>query len=329
VTHTLLAAWTCVVLALAVGCDRKDSKAAAAAKGGPGAPAQSSAPDLGHLRVDATERVVAIGDLHGDGEAARRALRVAGVLDEAGHWSGGKTTVVQTGDQLDRGDDEPEILELLDRLANEAEEAGGHVRVLNGNHETMNVLLDFRYVTPEGFADFDEHASSPAIAPPVRALVEQLPDPAKGRGAAFAPGGPLAMKLATRPITLVVGDTAFAHGGILPKHVAYGLPKMDREVKGWMRGEIPRPPAAVTDEDAPVWTRAYGAAPGAQDCTVLAQALDALGARRMVVGHTVQKQGISPACDDRLWRIDTGMAEHYGGPTQVLQIVGDTVTVLE
>jgi hypothetical protein len=47
-----------------------------------------------------------------------------------------------------------------------------------------------------------------------------------------------------------------------------------------------------------------------------------------VIGHTVQKGGITSACDARLWRIDVGLSRHYGGPTQVLEIRGDTVKVL-
>ena len=43
------------------------------------------------------------------------------------------------GDQLDRGDNEIQILYFLERLQREAEEAGGKLHILNGNHETMNV----------------------------------------------------------------------------------------------------------------------------------------------------------------------------------------------
>jgi hypothetical protein len=57
--------------------------------------------------------------------------------------------------------------------------------------------------------------------------------------------------------------------------------------------------------------------------------LAALGARRMVVGHTVQKAGISSACGDRVYRIDVGLSRYYGdGPIQVLEIDGDRVRVL-
>ena len=44
--------------------------------------------------------------LHGDVSAFRSVLRLAGAIDETNHWSGGALVVVQTGDVLDRGDDE-------------------------------------------------------------------------------------------------------------------------------------------------------------------------------------------------------------------------------
>ena len=43
----------------------------------------------------AAERLVAIGDLHGDMSKARRAFRLGGLIDEDDRWSGGSTTAVQ------------------------------------------------------------------------------------------------------------------------------------------------------------------------------------------------------------------------------------------
>lgn len=91
----------------------------------------------------------AVGDLHGDLVQTMRVLQVAGlmaapVLGEPAQWVGGDATLVQMGDILDRGDDEIGILRLLWQLAEGAEEAGGAVYILNGNHETLNVAGDFR-----------------------------------------------------------------------------------------------------------------------------------------------------------------------------------------
>lgn len=61
---------------------------------------------------------------------------------------------LQVGDQLDRGDNEIQILYFLERLQKEAAAAGGALHILNGNHETMNVGGRFRYATQPGRIDF-------------------------------------------------------------------------------------------------------------------------------------------------------------------------------
>ncbi len=264
-------------------------------------------------------RVVAIGDVHGDGAAAWRALRLAGLVDDHQRWIGGRAVLVQTGDVLDRGDDERALLDGLARLQREAAAAGGRVVLLNGNHELMNVQGDFRYVTPGGFAAFADV--------PADDTVKRLPARAQGRAAAFRPGGLYAKQLAERPIVAQVGDSVFVHGGVLPQHVSYGIERLNAEAAKWLKGEAPEP-AWVRSPDSPVWTRDYCQAPSASDCVLLARTLAALGAERLVVGHTVQPKGIRSDCAARVWCIDSGMAKHYGGPTQALSIEGDQVRVI-
>ncbi|KAJ9543563.1 hypothetical protein OSB04_023270 [Centaurea solstitialis] len=94
-----------------------------------------------------------IGDLHGDLAKARCALELAGVLSSDGRdtWTGQQTVLVQLGDILDRGEDEIAILSLLRSLQIQAKEHGGAVFQVNGNHETMNVEGDFRYVDSGAF----------------------------------------------------------------------------------------------------------------------------------------------------------------------------------
>jgi hypothetical protein len=270
----------------------------------------SSAAPPAVVRHPAAARVVAFGDVHGDLEATRAALRLAGAIDAADHWSGGTLVVVQTGDQLDRGDQELEILDLFDRLSVEAAAAGGAFLPLDGNHELMNPAGDFRYVTPEGFARFGGE---------------------DGRRAAFAPGSALARRLAARPIYVIVGDTIFVHGGILPAHLDEGLEALDAEARAWLRGERAEPPRALTDHESPVWTRRYSK-PDVDDpavCADAAQVLKRLGLRRMVMGHTVRAGGMGSLCQGSVWRIDVGLAKLYGGPLQVLELRGDQARVLE
>jgi hypothetical protein len=276
-------------------------------------------------RLPAPARLVAIGDLHGDLAATRAALRLAGAVDEKDHWSGGKLVVVQTGDQLDRGDGERAIVDLFDALEGEARAAGGAVIALNGNHEIMNVQLDFRYVTDGGFHGFNAVSGTNLTDP----RLAGVPAAARERAASFLPGAPYAKRLAKHDTVALVGDTLFVHGGVLPKHVKYGLARINHEVSAWMNGDRPAPPEIVTAEDGPIWTRRYSAAPDVEDCKVLGEALSAASAKRMVVGHTVQRGGISSGCDERVWRVDVGLSHYYGGDPEVLEIVGDTVKKLK
>lgn len=280
----------------------------------------AATPELGErpFRFPAPARLVAIGDLHGDVASTREALRLAGAIDENDHWSGGKLVVVQTGDQLDRGDGEREILWLLDRLKGEASKAGGAVHVLNGNHETMNVLGDFRYVTARGFSAFED-------ARPQSPLAARYPSDFGARAAAFLPGGQYATLLADRDVVIVIGDTAFAHAGIRAPHVDHGIGRLNAETRAFLRGEVSKPPRLIVDQEGPVWTRVYGEPTlDAAACEVLSRALEKLAAKRMVVGHTVQEKGISASCNDRVYRIDVGLSRYYGdGPIQVLEITRD------
>jgi len=104
--------------------------------------------------LPSVRRIVAIGDLHGDFNAARSALMMAGAIDMNLAWIGNDLVVVQVGDQLDRGDDERAIIDLFERLSQEARKTGGAVFSLNGNHEFMNAMSDFRYATELGSAKF-------------------------------------------------------------------------------------------------------------------------------------------------------------------------------
>jgi len=281
-------------------------------------------PDL-PTRYPTAERIVAIGDLHGDLAATRAALRLAGVVDDQDRWIGGATVMVQTGDQLDRGDDEFEILDLLDRLTVESRAAGGAVHVLNGNHELMNVKQDLRYVTLGGFLDF---LPTP-VADPETVEPSVVIDAVHERLKACRPGHPFAMRLVDRNVISIVGDTVFVHGGVLPHVVDYGIERLNQEARDWIRGDRPYPPDILLASDGPVWSRHYSKDPDSEDCRLLQEVLDDLAARRMVVGHTVQDEGISSACGGMVWRIDTGLSGHYGGSPAVLEIENGSVTVID
>ena len=329
------------------------------------------------LHVQTSGRIVAIGDLHGDIQQARRALRIAGVLgkDDDDHvnprWVGGDTILVQVGDVLDRGDDEIGILILLQKLGKEARKVGGDVFVLNGNHEVLNISGDFRYVSRGAFHEtmrFSDHLvklfgkdavpgrrrrrSSSTGEDGEEEEEEEMDEWRKqtnARVGLFSPGGPLAQQLSMHHTVLIVNDTVFAHGGLVPRHVDFGLDKLNRSVSEWMRGKriedeetkVALGMAIGGVKDSVVWHRAYGTehyptnTERTTACTLLSRTLDKINevegipVKRLVVGHTPQMQGANCECDGKIWRVDVGMSFGVlGANPQVLEIIGDEVNIL-
>ncbi|KAG8712270.1 hypothetical protein FRC08_014813 [Ceratobasidium sp. 394] len=97
----------------------------------PSAPTLQESPTDGQF----TRKIVAVGDLHGDLVNMKKVLSMGGVINDAGDWSRKVDFFVQTGDIIDRGDDTLEMFALMDRLREQALQAGGRVLSHLGNHE--------------------------------------------------------------------------------------------------------------------------------------------------------------------------------------------------
>lgn len=59
----------------------------------------------------------------------------------------------------------------------------------------------------------------------------------RARLALYAPGQPMAIELSKNPTVLVINDSVFAHGGLLPMHTKYGVERINAEVAAWMRAD--------------------------------------------------------------------------------------------
>jgi hypothetical protein len=98
----------------------------------------------------------------------------------------------------------------------------------------------------------------------------------------------------------------------------------------WLRGNAERP-ALIDKEDSPMWNRAFSA-PADRPITPsnarkLENVLYAMGASRMIVGHTPQAGGINSFVTEQgyeVWRTDTGMSRWVkNGPLECLEILAD------
>ena len=278
--------------------------AAPAAVPGSGGPAADALPSNIH---PAPERLIAVGDLHGNLEDAIGVLRMAGLVDEKSAWTGGKTWLVQTGDTTDRGPDSRGVMALLRRLQAEALAAGGRVVPLMGNHEVMNMIGDWRYVSPEDMAGYGGE---------------------EPRKQAFSVEGEDGRWLFGLGVTAKVGDSVFVHGGIDPHWAELGIDGINAGVRSALLSATPKT-APILGTDGPVWNRAYVLGDPPVECPRLKEALTKLSATRMVVGHTTRDDGkIESRCDGALWVIDTGISAHYGRHHSALEIKGNEVKAL-
>lgn len=206
----------------------------------------SSAEQLGDWRWSGVERVVVVPDIHGAYPELIELLQASDVIDESLAWRAGTTHMVSLGDILDRGAQSRKVMDLLMRLEREALAAGGRVHVVSGNHETMNLLGDLRYVSREEFAAYSDLESADMLAQAYEELgvqrseavalafldggakrkgrqnlEEQYPPGYFGHRHAFSPEGIYGRWLLSKPAMIVINRTVFVHGG-LPAVTATG-----------------------------------------------------------------------------------------------------------
>ena len=216
-----------------------------------------SHPDV--IELEAGQRLVAIGDVHGDFEQFLNALILAGVVEEEEEvtedgddkgrtfvWTGGSTILVQIGDVLDRGPNELACWQLLAELSRQAHVAGGRVISLYGNHELWTSVgfyqldqeryfenLDYDDGIDDHFELYfgdhleqslaeteDDWRHSRLLNELVTSGVVLHPRKVAARWAAMEPGGLLAHQFLSKfKIAVQVGETLLVHAGMVPEHL--------------------------------------------------------------------------------------------------------------
>lgn len=268
-------------------------------------------------------RVIAIGDIHSDINVMQQVFRLAGATNENNEWIGGELTIVQMGDLIGRSDDEREVLDFMFAIQAQAEEYGGKVFALIGNHEVMGGRVDNQAVGPNPFPAYQDIPGLNLDDP----RLQHLPPNQRPRGAALMPGGPYAVRIAEFPVVLNLGETIFVHGGVVPRWAEYGIDNINAEVSAWLRGDTPEPDSSqrVDDSDRVMWARHFSSRVDSRTCLMLEESLRILGAKRMVVAHTRHAE-ITSYCEGKIWATDVGMSRAYGGQIQILELIDDQVT---
>jgi hypothetical protein len=306
--------------------------------------------------VRTTERVVAIGDIHGAHVRFQTLLKTLGLIDQRDRWTGGRTHLVQTGDVLDRGPDSKLALDLLRKLEREARRAGGRVHALLGNHEVMRMVGDWRYVSEGETAAFRTGRSQEirqnagaifASQAEARAKEQKTPfDPVAFKerferdyplGAiemtlAFQKGGEYGDWLRQRPTMVKINGIVYMHGGVSEPRSTLGCQGINDVVTKELSGP-PVPPEQLLSqvssaEDGPLWYRGLATEPEEAFTPTLETILQRLQARAIVVGHTPTEGRIQTRFGGRVVQIDTGMLNGTFFPNGVpsaLEVKGATM----
>ena len=287
------------------------------------------------------ERIVALGDVHGDYPAFTEILQSAGVIDAKSRWTGGKTHLVLTGDMLDRGPASRKVMELLMALEKPAAKAGGRVHALIGNHEAMNMYGDLRYVSPGEFAAFktgesdrvrdalweQELAQNPNQLTKAdrKKWDEEHPLGWVEHRLQFGPEGTYGKWLRTKNAIVKINDSMFLHGGISTKFEELSIEQFNNTIRAELKdvSKINQNTSVLVHPDGLLWYRGLAQDSGPEIQQLTLRLLEKHGVTRIVIGHTPTPGAVLPRLGGRVISIDVGMSAYYGSSRACLIIEGE------
>ena len=250
------------------------------------------------------DRIVIIGDIHGDIKRFKNILIDASIINNNIEWIANppNTIIMQLGDQVDSQNrdtnikdwevlHDTEMIHFTNFLNNIAKTKGGKVISLIGNHELMNVIGNYSYVSSKSIQNM------------------------KSRNDLFKPGGTLSPILCNRPIVVKVGELLFCHAG-LRKHHLDVLQKHGKDLsylniiwKNFMKDQKVLIEdkeifdKIILDFEGILWSREFDSP------DVMQQMLANLGCVYMVIGHTTVE---NVRLINNVWYADTGISRAFG-----------------
>jgi hypothetical protein len=269
-------------------------------------------------------RIVIIGDIHGDIRRFKDILIDAKVINKNIEWIAEpkNTIVIQMGDQVDSINRDPsldewevlpdvEMIYFTNLLHKIALSKGGRVISLIGNHELMNSIGNYSYVSSKSLNNDDSK-----------------------RHDLFKPGGGLSAILSQRPIVAKIGKLLFCHAGLTMEHLSL-LTKHGKDIsyinsiwKNFIKnGAVLLEDKEIFDtiilgNDGILWTRDLN------NTGDVAKMLDSIGCHYMFVGHTVVDR--VKIINERIWYTDTGISRAFGNTSfQYIDIYENQVSIRE
>lgn len=224
------------------------------------------------------EKLLVISDPHGNWECFESVLKGNGVINDNYEWIYGKNHLMIIGDIFDRGNDVLPIFWLTYKLEKEAQDVGGQLSFLLGNHEPMVLTDDLRYAKAK-----------------YKILSEKLN---LSYSALFGPDTELGRWLGARNTMQLIGKNLFVHAGLGEDFYKRNLtiPQVNEEIskalflKKKERNELSDLTKFLYGNQGPVWYRGMvrnDAKYNPLKESVLDLILAKYDAERIIVGHTI------------------------------------------
>lgn len=270
------------------------------------------------------DRLVIIGDIHGDIKRLKTILIDAKIINNNIEWIAEppNTVVVQMGDQVDSLNrdetiaewevlDDVEVIYFTNLLDKFAQSKGGRFISIIGNHEFMNVIGNYSYVSNKSMANNENK-----------------------RRDLFKAKGVLSPILSKRPIVLKIGELFFCHAGLTTKHLEL-LKKYDKDIsyinRIWknfvLHSNVLKEDKELFDNilldyNGILWTREL------DNQNDLNEMLKSINCTFMFVGHTVM-DGIK-FYNNKVWYTDTGISRAFGNNKyQYMEIINYHINIKE
>jgi hypothetical protein len=264
------------------------------------------------------KRIIVIGDIHGDIRRFKNILVDAKIINNDLEWIANppETIILQLGDQIDslnRMTDENwevlkdyEMIYFTEQLNMIARSKGGYCISIIGNHELMNIIGDFSYVSENSSSDLRKNL--------------------------FKPKGSLALILAKRPLIFKIGDLLFCHAKLDIHHLNL-LKKHNKDLmyintiwKNYLENEkINIEDKEIIDNiiigsNGILWNRNNNIK------NETAELFKELHITYMFLGHTSYDKILIK--DNQIWYCDTGISRAFGKKEyQYLDIVNLNINI--
>jgi hypothetical protein len=250
-----------------------------------------------------TDRIIIIGDVHGDIKRFKEILIKSEIINTNLEWIAEppNTYIIQLGDQIDslnRLSNEKwevlsdfEMIYFTEHLNDIARIKGGAVISLIGNHELMNIIGDFSYVSPQNRNELRIDLFK-------------------------AKTGSIGLILAKRPLIVKIKDLIFCHAKLGLEHLEL-LKKRNKDIfylnylwKNYMEnGKIALEDKQIFDEiiighNGILWNRHDN------NKNQTEELFKQLGVKYMFLGHTALEK--ITIIDNQIFYCDTGLSRAFG-----------------